>query len=189
MRLGQAADDPTQLRAAIEGGLGHDILTITGGVSAGDYDLVPDSLRELGVEVLFHKVAQKPGMPLLFGKRGSTLVFGLPGNPVACFLCFELYVGPAVRRLAGEWDFETKWLDGVAGADSHVKSDRTHFKAAKVRFEGSRWRVHPMPSHGSADIFSVVGTNAFARFEKGKYTVSVGEQVRFFFYRAKQPLV
>ncbi len=185
VRLGQAGDDPTELKAAIEAGLEYDILAITGGVSMGDYDLVPDILRELGVEILFHKVAQKPAKPMLFGKRGSSIVFGLPGNPVSCFLGFELYAGPAIRRLAGEGDFETRWFEGVAAGDFKVKSDRAHIKAARVEYDGGKWIAHPVEWHGSADIYSVVSSNAFARFEQGRYTVPAGELVTFFFHRGK----
>ncbi|MCK4719607.1 molybdopterin molybdotransferase MoeA, partial [bacterium] len=83
IRLGKAGDDPESLKAGIRRGLEYEIFTITGGVSMGDYDLVPEMLREMGVEVLFHKVAQKPGKPILYGRKGPTHVFGLPGNPVA----------------------------------------------------------------------------------------------------------
>ncbi len=95
------------LRAAIERGLTHDLLVISGGVSAGVLDLVPGVLAELGVEQVFHKVSLKPGKPLWFGVAGNargTLVFGLPGNPVSSLVCFELFVRPAIGRLAGRDD-------------------------------------------------------------------------------------
>jgi molybdopterin molybdotransferase len=117
---------------------------------------------------------------------GSTLVFGLPGNPVASFFGFELYVGPAVRRLAGETDFRTMWFEGIAAERFDINSDRSVFKVARVERDGLRWIVHPKASHGSADIFSVVGSNAFARFEKGQYSVSASEKISFFFHRGKQ---
>src|SRR5262249_59847220 len=81
------------------------VLVFPGGVSAGKLDLVPEVLREAGVTAHFHKVHLKPGKPLLFGTAeqagGKRLVFGLPGNPVSSFVCFELFLRPALRRLAG----------------------------------------------------------------------------------------
>src|SRR6185437_2783401 len=94
-----------QLRERIAAGLEADVLVLSGGVSAGVLDLVPGVLAELGVRQVFHKVRVKPGKPLWFGiyQRGanSTLVFGLPGNPVSSLVCFELFVRPALARLAG----------------------------------------------------------------------------------------
>ncbi len=185
MKLGQVIDEPGHLADALEKGLSNNVLAITGGVSMGDFDLVPDTLRELGVQVLFHKVAQKPGKPILFGKRGSTLVFGLPGNPVACYLGFELYAGPAIRRMAGEVDYETPWYTGTTAGEFRIKTDRPHFKGAKIEWSDEGWLVHPTKSMGSADIISVVGTDAFVRFEKGRYSVPAGEKVKFCFHRGK----
>jgi len=185
VRIGQAGDERRKLAAAISAGLEYDVLAITGGVSMGEFDLVPDLLADLGVEIMFHKVAQKPAKPMLFGKFGPTLVFGLPGNPVACFLGFELYAGPAIRRLAGESEYRTRWHQGVSAADFKVRSDREHLKPAKVEREGEIWRAHPVATRGSADICSIVGTNAFARFKQGQYIVPAGETVEFFFHRGK----
>jgi molybdopterin molybdotransferase len=113
-------------------------------------------------------------------------VFGLPGNPVAAFLGFELFIGPLIRRLSGESEYRTTWFDGVAAGDFGVRSDRTFFSASRVVYGDGIWRAFPVESRGSADIFSVVGTNAFVRFEEGRYTVPAGEKVRFFFQRGKQ---
>ena len=81
------------------------MLVLSGGVSAGKFDLVPDVLAELGVEQVFHKIALRPGKPLWFGVKDDgerrVLVFGLPGNPVSSLVCFELFVRPAIASLAG----------------------------------------------------------------------------------------
>ncbi len=182
-----AADNRKSLKGTIEDAieLNPDIIILTGGVSAGDYDLVPGILEELGVEVLFHKVAQKPGKPMLFGKLDEMLIFGLPGNPVAAFLGFELYVGPTIRRMMGESNFSIQFMEATATGDFKIKSDRAfvpHGLAANVDGE---WRIAPVESKGSADIFSVVNANAFAIFDKGKYVVKSGEKVRFFLFRGE----
>jgi molybdopterin molybdotransferase len=183
IRLGHPADDPNKLKKYIEKGLSYNILVISGGVSMGDFDLIPDVLTELGVEIIFHKVAQKPGKPLLFGKHETTYVFGMPGNPVAAYLGFELYAGPMIRRMAGEVEYKTRWYKGIAAGDFKVSSDRTQFKASKVYWDEGVWKAEPVPSRGSADILAVVGTNSFVRFDKGKYTVPAGNEVDFFFTR------
>ncbi len=183
IRLGNPGDDPDELKRFIEKGLEYNILALTGGVSMGDYDLAPDILREIGVEILFHKVAQKPGKPLLFGKRDKTYVFGLPGNPVAAYLGFELYAGPLIRRMSGDVDFRTEWFKATAAGEFKVKTDRTLLKASKIVWEDGGWKAYPVDSMGSADIFAVVGTNSFVRLKEGKYVVPAGEEVDFFFTR------
>ena len=98
-------DDRERLTHSIEQGLAADVLVLSGGVSAGKFDLVPDVLSELGVEQVFHKIALRPGKPLWFGVKDDgerhVLVFGLPGNPVSSLVCFELFVRPAIAALAG----------------------------------------------------------------------------------------
>ncbi len=95
--LGIGRDDLDDLRQLVAQGLQEDVLVLSGGVSAGVLDLVPQVLQELGVEQVFHKVDLKPGKPLWFGVNADTqtLVFGLPGNPVSSLVCCELFVRPA----------------------------------------------------------------------------------------------
>ena len=122
VELGISRDDPAELREKLSQGLQSDVLVISGGVSAGALDLVPSLLKELGVEEVFHHVRLKPGKPIWFGLRRESptpspqarsaeltveapipcLVFGLPGNPVSSLVCFELFVRPALARLAGK---------------------------------------------------------------------------------------
>jgi molybdopterin molybdotransferase len=162
-----------------------DILLITGGVSVGDFDLVPDVLSGLETEIIFHNVAQKPAKPMLFARHDKTLVFGLPGNPVAAFLGFELYVGPLIRRMCGDTEYKTRFMTAIACNDFKVSSDREYFYPARIYFRDDEWIAEPVSARGSADICSIVNANAFARFEKGKYTVSKGDRIKFFFLRGK----
>ena len=101
-------------------------------MSVGKFDLVPGVLEELGVAVHFRQVRMKPGKPLLFGTKGDTLVFGLPGNPVSAFVCFELFVRPALRVLAGHADpgpvtTSLPLAEGIAEAN-----DRPTYRPAKL---------------------------------------------------------
>ncbi len=75
-----------------------DMVLLTGGVSVGDYDFTKKAAEHCGVKTLFHKIKQKPGKPIFFGKKGKKLVFGLPGNPASVLTCFYLYVGPALEK-------------------------------------------------------------------------------------------
>lgn len=105
LELGIARDERDGLRHSIEQGLAADVLVLSGGVSAGKFDLVPEVLMELGVETVFHKISMRPGKPLWFGVKQDgerlVLVFGLPGNPVSSLVCFELFVRPAISALGG----------------------------------------------------------------------------------------
>ena len=78
-----------------------DLVLITGGVSMGDYDFTLKAAEQSGVKSLFHKIKQRPGKPIYFGKKGSTLVFGLPGNPASVLTCFYLYVRPVIEKFMG----------------------------------------------------------------------------------------
>ncbi len=99
--LGVAPDRQDAIAEALRAGLSADVLVVSGGVSAGDYDLVEPALLGLGATFLFTKVAIKPGAPLVFGRRSGTLVFGLPGNPVSAQVTFDLFVRPALLKMQG----------------------------------------------------------------------------------------
>ena len=111
------------------------MLVLSGGVSAGKFDFVPDVLRELGVEAHFHKVRMKPGKPLLFGTRGDTLVFGLPGNPVSSFVGFELFVRPALRKMAGHAIPGPTFVPVPLAADLTTENDRPTYAPATTEVD------------------------------------------------------
>ncbi|MFH1514337.1 MAG: gephyrin-like molybdotransferase Glp [bacterium] len=182
-----AADNSKSLKGSIEDALelNPDIIILTGGVSAGDYDLVPELLKEMGVEILFHKVRQKPGKPILFGRTDEQLIFGLPGNPVAAFLGFELYIGPAIRRMMGQTQFETQIHEARLSGDMKVKSDRFYLPQGVVKNIGGEWNMSSLVSKGSADIFTVTKANSFMMLDEGNYVLSAGEKVKFFFIRGE----
>src|SRR5262249_52312054 len=109
--LGIARDSLDSLRPLVQEGLQASVLIFSGGVSAGTRDRVPQALPEAGASAPFHRVERRRGKPVFFGTLGRadraggpTLVFGLPGNPVSSFVCFELFVRPALRRLGGHAD-------------------------------------------------------------------------------------
>ncbi len=108
----------------------NDLVLVSGGISVGDYDFVGKALLELGVEQLFYKVKQKPGKPLFFGKKNSTYVFALPGNPASALSCFYVYVVTALQRLSGNLDFELLKTSARSVSTFTKKGDRPQFLKA-----------------------------------------------------------
>ena len=112
--LGIAKDTEEDLMEKFEWALKADIVVSSGGVSVGDYDLVKSSLQKMGQDMLFWKVAMKPGKPLAFGRIGKTPIFGLPGNPVSSFVSFEQFVRPSLRKVLGCSDLSHKTVQALS---------------------------------------------------------------------------
>ncbi len=159
--LGIAKDKVKDLKAAIRKGLNSDILLISGGVSMGDFDLVPEVLSSLGVRTIFHKVRIKPGKPLFFGKRGKTLVFGIPGNPVSNFLAYLVFIRPAVYKMLGYVCSGPAIKIGIAKTRFSIKSDRKHFVLVKIEKKMGVDYLTALSGHGSADIFALAQADGF----------------------------
>ena len=178
--LGVGRDDEAELRAKIENGLGADILLLSGGVSAGVLDLVPATLQSLGVTEVFHKVRLKPGKPLWFGVRESadqtTLVFGLPGNPVSSLVCFELFVQPAIRALSG-LHAETELFPIRLAEPFHTRGGRPTFYPAKSYREAGRTFARPIPWQGSADMLAISRADCLIHFPPRETKYVVGEKL------------
>ncbi len=179
--LGIARDRIEELRSRVADGLRDDVLILSGGVSAGDLDLVPQALAEQGVQALFHRVAMKPGKPVLFGIKPREdgdnrprLVFGLPGNPVSSMVCFELFVRPAIRVLMGLPPGPRLRQAALAG-DFHHRSDRPTYYPARLRTSGAGWRAEPVPWFGSPDLRAVTAANAFIVLAAGEHTYRAGD--------------
>jgi molybdopterin molybdotransferase len=136
-KLYHAKDNPEELKATIEKALlQSDILLVTGGVSVGDYDFTREVLEVIGFEIIFHKVAQKPGKPLLFGKMKSKAVFGLPGNPRAVWAGCHEWVYPYVQMMMGNNQPYLKKLQLPVMHDIKRKKGRTEFLAGKFNANG-----------------------------------------------------
>jgi molybdopterin molybdotransferase len=175
--LGIARDRVESLRALITEGLQSDMLVLSGGVSAGKLDLVPGVLQELGVQAHFHKVEMKPGKPVFFGTRGTTPVFGLPGNPVSALVCFELFVRPAIYRLKGYADPGPKMVHALLAEDFAHRSDRPTYHAAVLQSGETGWQVRPVPWFGSPDLRGVLAANAFAVLPAGEHQFRAGHRL------------
>jgi molybdopterin molybdotransferase len=172
--IGIARDNVESLRRMIGEGLQADVLVLSGGVSAGKLDLVPAVLEELGVQAHFHKVAMKPGKPVLFGTRGATLVFGLPGNPVSSLVCFELFVRPALRRLMGHAHPGPQLVNARLVEEFGYRSDRPTYHPAVLEMHDTGWHVQPAPWSGSSDLRGLIRSNAFVLFPPGDHLHRAG---------------
>ncbi|SIO14164.1 molybdopterin molybdochelatase [Singulisphaera sp. GP187] len=183
-----APDEPAGLRSLLERGLNFDVLTITGGVSAGNRDLVPEALASLGVTRVFHKVRVKPGKPLWFGvgpPRGDApgaLVFGLPGNPVSGIVGFLLFVRPALLALASQRAESLPLMSRRRLARAFVhSSDRPTYFPARLSAESAAAEaaIEPLDWAGSADLRTVAQADGFAVFAAGDRHYQAGEVVEF----------
>jgi len=130
---GVIGDDREATIAAVEAGLAGDVLVVSGGVSVGPHDHVKTAFETCGAEEVFWRVRIKPGKPLWFGRRGDTLVFGLPGNPLSTIVCFSVFIAPALRRLQGERDARPDYCAGRLTAPATAADDRTTFLTAALR--------------------------------------------------------
>jgi molybdopterin molybdotransferase len=178
--LGIAGDRLDSLAPLVDEGLRYDALILSGGVSAGKLDLVPGVLQGAGVTAHFHKVAMKPGKPVLFGTRDDaegrrTLVFGLPGNPVSSLACYALFVRPGLRRLAGHADAGPRTASATLAADFPYNTDRPTYHPAHLEAAGTGWRVQPVPWFGSADLRGLAGANALVVLPAGDHCHRAGQ--------------
>ena len=130
---GVIGDDRDATLAAVAEGLEGDALVVSGGVSVGPHDHVKPAFEASGVDEVFWRVRIKPGKPLWFGRRGDTLVFGLPGNPLSTIVCFSVFIAPALRRLAGERDARPAYEAGRLTAPAQASDGRTEFLTAALR--------------------------------------------------------
>jgi molybdopterin molybdotransferase len=154
--LGIARDRPDDLRERLRSLDGLDLLVVCGGVSVGKFDFVRDVLTELGMVMEFWRVAMKPGSPMAFGSVRGTPVFGLPGNPVSSMVTFEVFVRPALLRMAGAADLGRPIVAAELDAPIDKTRGKTHFVRGRLLREGSRVRVTPTGSQDSGVLTSMV---------------------------------
>jgi molybdopterin molybdotransferase len=176
--LPSVADDEESHRTAIARGLEADLLVTTGGVSVGVHDLVRSVERDLGVEEVFWGVAVKPGKPLAFGVRGSTLVFGLPGNPVSSLVSLELFVRPAVLALQGLRDPAPRYVSGTLGRAVR-RGPREELVRARSRLDGHTAVLEPLEGQESHMIARAAGADALVRVPAGDGELAAGAAVRY----------
>lgn len=174
--LGIARDNFSDLADKMKEGLGYDILLISGGVSEGRYDLVVEVLKSLKVKPVFWKVAIKPGKPAFFGRRGKSLVFGLPGYPVSSYLNFEVLVRWAISRCLGRPKPERRKVAGRFMEDVKNTGDRDALLRVTVTCKNSENFVFPYGRQKSGILSSILRANGLFCLKKGT-RVQKGERV------------
>jgi len=175
------ADEAGQIRRRLRFHLDtHDVLILSGGVSMGRFDLIPQVLEELGVRTVFHKVAQRPGKPLWFGVASSgAAVFALPGNPVSTLVCLARYVIPALYAAMGE---TSRTVERIALAEPvTINPPLTSFMPVRTEIDdwGRPWAV-PRPTNGSGDFMSLARTDGFVELPPGPNTYPKGFVTRLY---------
>jgi molybdopterin molybdotransferase len=175
------ADDLNELRARLTELLEHnDVLILSGGVSMGKFDFVPQVLTELGVRCVFHKIQQRPGKPMWFGVRADgKAVYALPGNPVSTIMCLLRYVLPGLQHAmhAAQPDIETIPL----AADAKGHDELSVFMPIKLQRDAAGMtQALPCPTRGSGDFISLLGTHGFVELPPSKGMISVGTIVSLF---------
>jgi len=175
------SDNPEAIRALITGGEPADLWVFSGGVSVGDHDYVKAVLEELGMQMVFWKVRQRPGKPLAFGKLGKTLVLGLPGNPVSSAMCFEVYARPMIKALLGEGDRTDSarpMYAELSEAVEKVKDLHYFARGLLTQSENGRRTVVLTGPQGSNLYHSVVKANCIVHLPEGQTHVPQGAKVR-----------
>ena len=177
--LPAVADDESSHRDALERGLAANVLVTSGGVSVGPHDLVRRILGELGVEEVFWGVAVKPGKPLAFGVRGSTLVFGLPGNPVSSLVGAEVFVRPALLALQGAKVPGPVFFEGRLAAAVRRNPHRDEFLRATSAASENGILLAPVRGQESHMIARAAAADALVLAPRGEGDLVAGESVRY----------
>ena len=175
--LGIAKDTEKDLMEKFEWALKADIVVSSGGVSVGDYDLVKSSLQKMGQDMLFWKVAMKPGKPLAFGRIGKTPIFGLPGNPVSSFVSFEQFVRPSLRKVLGCSDLSHKTVQAKLTRTINKKPGRLHFLSSIVSWADGEYTVTPAGEQGSGILKSAANANGLLIFPLEAEEIKQGQVV------------
>ena len=167
-------DDFKNTKNSIEKALQeNDILLISGGISVGDYDFVEEALKSLEVETLFYKVNQKPGKPLLVGKKGDQLIFALPGNPAASLTCFFIYVKPILDQISGLSKVESSVLQKELTHGFTVNNTRSQF--LKASFSNNDVSILSHQQSSMLNTFAL--SNCLVHLPEGNYELKKGSKV------------
>jgi molybdopterin molybdotransferase len=176
--LGIVRDTRDATIAALESALESDIVISSGGVSVGAFDYVKEALDAVGAETKFWQIAMKPGKPVVLSRARDRVVFGLPGNPVSCFVSFHLFVAPALRKAMGqESGLFPPTVHARLTAPLRSPGDRrVYFRVRLIANEGAL-EAQPLASQGSGSLTSMLGANGLAIVSEGVKSVDAGEMV------------
>ena len=162
LNVGVAPDRGEAIEERLRWGLSADVLISSAGVSVGDYDVVRDALRRLGAELHLWQVAMRPGKPITFGSLGERPIFGLPGNPVSAMVTFELFVRPALRKMAGHTALHRPRIHARALSPIPNPGHRRGYLRVTVSAEGGGYGARLTGNQGSAVLTSMVSADGLA---------------------------
>lgn len=185
--LGIAPDNEAALLAKVKQGLDcADILILSGGVSMGEFDLVPKILEQAGISQVFHKVRLKPGKPVWFGTGKGKWVLGLPGNPVSVQVCFKLFVEPLALALSGRPVPLPPKIKLPLKGGAKKRNDREQYTSARlVQYQGKTW-VEEVKIGGSGDFSGLAYSEGLFKFDADLNELSEGDEVEFIYWRRPQ---
>ena len=171
------SDDPGSISRNLEESLKvHDLLITTGGVSMGDFDFIPQEVNRLGGEIIFHKVAVKPGKPILLARFGNKYLVGLPGNPVSVIAGYHLFARRVISRLMGI-AYAPRNAQACLGCDLAVDGDRFYLAGARLDESDGKVIAFPSARQKSGRLSSVIGLDGFVFVEGGTRIVPKGSKV------------
>lgn len=186
LRMGIARDTEDDVRAKVTEALERaDVVVTTGGVSVGDYDVVKAVLESMG-DMVFWKVAMKPGKPLAFGVLEGKPVFGVPGNPATSLVIFETFIRPALLKMQGRTRLLRPQVEAVLDVPLKKKGDRAHLIRGVVRFEPDGAHAGPAGPQGSAVLTTMARANALLVLERERTAYEAGERVTAILLRPEE---
>ncbi len=161
----------TKLATVIEK---DDLIILSGGVSKGKFDYIPEALRTLGIKEIFHKIKQRPGKPLWFGRNVNTVIFGLPGNPVSSFVCAKKYIEHWLYISLGLTTKEVHFA--ILSEDVTFKPDLYYFLPVHIKSDSQgHMYAQPFPGNGSGDFINLRQTNGLIELPRGRDLFKKGE--------------
>ncbi|KIL51222.1 molybdopterin molybdenumtransferase [Jeotgalibacillus alimentarius] len=177
--LGKLTDDLEACYQSVKEALNEvDILITTGGVSVGDFDFLPEVYSRLGAEVLFNKVAMRPGSVTTVAHLNGQFLFGLSGNPSACYVGFELFTRPVIQRMLGNEKPHLPVEDAVLGADFTKPNPFTRFVRGTASIKHGRLEASPSGFNKSSAVSSLAATNCLIILPGGTRGFTAGDQVK-----------
>lgn len=183
--LGHSGDDPAEMLKAIELRLNeYDCFIVTGGASVGEYDFTARVFKKLGVKLHFERSAIKPGKPALFGTLGKKVFFGLPGNPVAALVTFELYVKPALKGMMGAPSPLPEVFTGTILSSIYGEPERLHLIRGRARFKEGRFLLEPVGSQTSSFLKGLAEANCLIFVPAGVRELQKGDETDFLWLKS-----
>lgn len=189
LSLGIATDDEADLRTRISDGLHADVILTSGGVSMGKYDLVKDTLTQLGMTVKFWKVAMKPGKPLVFGTIGNKPVFGLPGNPTSMMISFEQFVRPALLKMMGHVNIFRNFVEATLAEDGPSDIKRLYLIRCKLYEKDGAMMAASTGNQSSGALRSMVLADGLMIMPPNEAPFKAGQKVKVQILHSSAPLI